>query len=130
MNEFPVVCGAKTRAGHPCRRRPVPGRRRYPNHGRQTRLILSELVWAPMHVFPGVLLGLAIAFGGAHAPQAVGVLYWLGSPGALSDARPPPFIGVRSQPTGARIRRTQIFPAAHFPGRPHWTAGSLARPIV
>ena len=31
-----------------------------------------------MHVFPGVLLGLAIAFGGAHAPQlslaAVGVL--------------------------------------------------------
>jgi hypothetical protein len=40
--------------------------------------ILSALVWAPMHVFPGVLLGLAIAFGGAHAPQlslaAVGVL--------------------------------------------------------
>jgi hypothetical protein len=31
-----------------------------------------------MHVFPGVLLGLAIGFGGAHAPQlslaAVGVL--------------------------------------------------------
>ena len=40
--------------------------------------ILSALVWAPMHVFPGVLLGLAVAFGGAHAPQlsiaAVGVL--------------------------------------------------------
>src|SRR5438874_6869060 len=40
--------------------------------------ILSALVWAPMHVFPGVLLGLAIAFGGAHAPQlslaTVGVL--------------------------------------------------------
>jgi membrane protein DedA with SNARE-associated domain len=40
--------------------------------------ILSAPVWAPMHVFPGVLLGLAIAFGGAHAPQlslaAVGVL--------------------------------------------------------
>jgi hypothetical protein len=40
--------------------------------------ILSALVWAPMHVFPGVLVGLAIAFGGAHAPQlslaAVGVL--------------------------------------------------------
>ena len=40
--------------------------------------ILSALVWAPMHVFPGVLLGLAIAFGGAHAPQlslaAVGLL--------------------------------------------------------
>jgi membrane protein DedA with SNARE-associated domain len=40
--------------------------------------ILSALVWAPMHVFPGVLLGLAITFGGAHAPQlslaAVGVL--------------------------------------------------------
>jgi membrane protein DedA with SNARE-associated domain len=31
--------------------------------------ILSALVWAPMHVFPGVLLGLAVAFGGAHAPQ-------------------------------------------------------------
>jgi SNARE associated Golgi protein len=40
--------------------------------------ILSALVWAPMHVFPGVLVGLAIAVGGAHAPQlslaAVGVL--------------------------------------------------------
>jgi len=40
--------------------------------------IISALVWAPMHVFPGVLLGLAIAFGGAHAPElslaAVGVL--------------------------------------------------------
>jgi hypothetical protein len=40
--------------------------------------ILSALVWAPMHVFPGVLIGLAIAFGGAHAPElslaAVGVL--------------------------------------------------------
>jgi membrane protein DedA with SNARE-associated domain len=40
--------------------------------------ILSALVWAPMHVFPGVLLGLAVAFGGARAPQlslaAVGVL--------------------------------------------------------
>jgi membrane protein DedA with SNARE-associated domain len=31
--------------------------------------VLSALVWAPMHVFPGVLLGLAIAVGGAHAPQ-------------------------------------------------------------
>jgi membrane protein DedA with SNARE-associated domain len=29
--------------------------------------ILSALVWAPMHVFPGVLVGLAIAFG-AHSP--------------------------------------------------------------
>jgi len=31
--------------------------------------ILSALVWAPMHVFPGVLVGLAIAFGGANAPE-------------------------------------------------------------
>jgi membrane protein DedA with SNARE-associated domain len=40
--------------------------------------ILSALVWAPMHIFPGVLVGLAIAFGGAHAPElsfaAMGVL--------------------------------------------------------
>jgi hypothetical protein len=40
--------------------------------------ILSALVWAPIHVFPGVLLGLAIALGGAHAPElslaAVGAL--------------------------------------------------------
>jgi membrane protein DedA with SNARE-associated domain len=40
--------------------------------------IVSALVWAPMHVFPGVLVGLAIAFGGVHAPElslaAVGVL--------------------------------------------------------
>jgi len=44
--------------------------------------ILSALVWAPMHVFPGVLIGLAVAFGGAHAPQlslvAVGVLILVG----------------------------------------------------
>jgi membrane protein DedA with SNARE-associated domain len=40
--------------------------------------ILSALVWAPMHVFPGVLVGLAIGLGGVHAPEltlaAVGVL--------------------------------------------------------
>jgi len=40
--------------------------------------ILSALVWAPIHVFPGVLVGLAIAFGGARAPElsvaAIGVL--------------------------------------------------------
>ena len=30
--------------------------------------VLSALVWAPLHVFPGVLVGLAIAFG-AHAPE-------------------------------------------------------------
>jgi len=39
--------------------------------------ILSALVWAPLHVFPGVLIGLAIAFG-THAPElsvaALGVL--------------------------------------------------------
>src|SRR2546430_4849069 len=39
--------------------------------------ILSALVWAPMHVFPGVLVGWAIAFG-AHSPAfslaALGVL--------------------------------------------------------
>src|SRR5919198_6629453 len=34
--------------------------------------------------------------------------------------------GVRSQPTGARIRRTQIFP----PGRPHWTIRSLEKQIL
>ena len=44
--------------------------------------ILSALVWAPMHVFPGVLVGLAIAFG-PHSPAlslaALGllVLGWL-----------------------------------------------------
>ena len=40
--------------------------------------ILSALVWAPLHVFPGVLVGLAIAFGGAHSPAlsiaALGIL--------------------------------------------------------
>jgi membrane protein DedA with SNARE-associated domain len=40
--------------------------------------ILSALVWAPIHIFPGVLVGLAIAFGGTHAPElslaAIGVL--------------------------------------------------------
>jgi membrane protein DedA with SNARE-associated domain len=44
--------------------------------------IVSALVWAPMHVFPGVLVGLAIAFAG-HSPAlslaALGVLVvgWL-----------------------------------------------------
>src|SRR5262245_12498625 len=37
--------------------------------------ILSALVWAPMHVFPGVLVGLAIVLGGANASlAAIGVL--------------------------------------------------------
>jgi membrane protein DedA with SNARE-associated domain len=31
--------------------------------------ILSAVVWAPIHVFPGVLIGLAIAFGGTRAPE-------------------------------------------------------------
>ena len=88
--------------------------------------ILSALVWAPMHVFPGVLLGLAIAFGGAHAPQlslaAVGVLILGWIAWSMIRNKTAAFFGVRSQPTGARIRRTQIFPAAHFPDRPHWTA--------
>ena len=44
--------------------------------------ILSALEWAPMHVFPGVLVGLAIAFGGqspALSLAALGVLVlgWL-----------------------------------------------------
>jgi membrane protein DedA with SNARE-associated domain len=45
--------------------------------------ILSALVWAPMHVFPGVLVGLAITLGGAHAPEltlaavAVLTLAWI-----------------------------------------------------
>jgi threonine/homoserine/homoserine lactone efflux protein len=40
-------------------------------------------VWALIHVFPGAVVGLAIAFGGAHAPTlvfaAIGVLIlaWL-----------------------------------------------------
>jgi membrane protein DedA with SNARE-associated domain len=34
---------------------------------------LSALVWAPLHVFPGIFVGMAIALGGAHA-QPLGVL--------------------------------------------------------
>jgi SNARE associated Golgi protein len=40
--------------------------------------ILSALVWALIHVFPGALVGVAIAFGGAQAPTlafaAIGLL--------------------------------------------------------
>jgi len=40
--------------------------------------ILSALIWAPIHIFPGVLVGLAMALGGVHAPEltlaAVGIL--------------------------------------------------------
>jgi membrane protein DedA with SNARE-associated domain len=56
----------------------LAGMLRMPSRQFYVANILSALVWAPMHVFPGVLLGLAVAFGGAHAPQlslaAVGVL--------------------------------------------------------
>jgi membrane protein DedA with SNARE-associated domain len=33
--------------------------------------ILSALVWAPAHVFPGALLGLAARLGGASAEQLI-----------------------------------------------------------
>jgi membrane protein DedA with SNARE-associated domain len=40
--------------------------------------ILSALIWAPIDIFPGVLVGLAMALGGVHAPEltlaAVGIL--------------------------------------------------------
>jgi membrane protein DedA with SNARE-associated domain len=35
--------------------------------------VLSALVWAPLHVFPGIFVGIAIALGGVHAQQ-LGVL--------------------------------------------------------
>jgi membrane protein DedA with SNARE-associated domain len=35
--------------------------------------VLSALVWAPLHVFPGIFVGMAIALGGVHAQQ-LGVL--------------------------------------------------------
>jgi membrane protein DedA with SNARE-associated domain len=35
--------------------------------------VLSALLWAPLHVFPGIFVGMAIALGGVHAKQA-GVL--------------------------------------------------------
>ena len=39
MTILPVTCGARTQvADHPCRRKPVPGRRRCPNHGGMTPL--------------------------------------------------------------------------------------------
>ena len=75
--------------------------------------ILSALVWAPMHVFPGVLVGLAIAFG-AHSPAlslaALGVLVlgWI----AWSMIK-------RKTAAVLECARTQIFPAAHSPRRPH-----------
>jgi membrane protein DedA with SNARE-associated domain len=31
--------------------------------------VLSALVWAPLHVFPGIFVGMAIALGGVHAQQ-------------------------------------------------------------
>jgi membrane protein DedA with SNARE-associated domain len=99
----------------------LAGTLRMPSRQFYVANILSALVWAPMHVFPGVLLGLAVAFGGAHAPQlslaAVGAdidLDRLEDDQIQDRCR----FGVRSQPTCARIRRMQIFPA-NFPGRPH-----------
>jgi membrane protein DedA with SNARE-associated domain len=35
--------------------------------------VLSALVWAPLHVFPGIFVGMVIALGGLHAQQ-LGVL--------------------------------------------------------
>lgn len=33
VDERHARCGARTRTGAPCKRKPVPGRRRCPNHG-------------------------------------------------------------------------------------------------
>ena len=94
--------------------------------------ILSALVWAPIHIFPGVLVGLAIAFGGAHAPElslaAVGVLIlaWIAwsmikrktasITGSIMDRS-----GNQDAP-GAGIRESAPPPIAHQ------TAPDVARP--
>jgi membrane protein DedA with SNARE-associated domain len=91
--------------------------------------ILSALVWAPIHIFPGVLVGVAIAFGGAHAPElslaAIGVLIlawiaWrmierktasimecpgnLNAPGSGSRASAPRPVAPRTAPEAARLQ--------------------------
>jgi hypothetical protein len=75
--------------------------------------VLSALVWAPLHVFPGIFAGMAIALGGVHAQQLgvlaiatviIGAIVWsllraqrqptraaaLGPPGEAAVERPPP----------------------------------------
>jgi membrane protein DedA with SNARE-associated domain len=69
--------------------------------------ILSALVWAPMHVFPGVLVGWAIAFG-THSPAlslaALGVLVlgWI----AWSMIKQPRRPACARLPNRARVRHT------------------------
>jgi len=80
--------------------------------------ILSALVWAPMHVFPGVLVGLAIALGGVHAPEltlaAVGVLIlaWIAwsmikrkAAGIVDSAAGQHAPGSSRDKSGAQLRR-------------------------
>jgi hypothetical protein len=43
------------------------------DHPRDVANVLSALMWDPMHVFPGVLVGLAIAFGGAARIRTLGL---------------------------------------------------------
>ena len=81
--------------------------------------ILSALVWAPMHVFPGVLVGLAIAFGGAHAPElsfaAIGVAD-IGLDRVEHDqAQDSQHYGPPRQPRRARTRHPRICAAMYRP---------------
>ena len=73
--------------------------------------ILSALVWGPMHVFPGVFLGLAVVMVGGRAPQfslaAVGVLIlaWIAWR-AIRDKTVPPFEGATNQQDPGSDART------------------------
>jgi membrane protein DedA with SNARE-associated domain len=80
--------------------------------------VLSALVWAPLHVFPGIFVGMAIALGGVHAQQLgvlalgalmIGVIAW-----SLLKARrrpaPPAATEIASEaaagrPPPGRVRR-------------------------
>jgi len=84
--------------------------------------ILSALVWAPIHIFPGVLVGLAIAFGGAHAPElslaAVGVLILAWIAWSMIKRKTASITGSimdRSGNQDARSRHSRICAAAHRP---------------
>jgi hypothetical protein len=91
--------------------------------------IVSALVWAPMHIFPGVLVGLAIAFGGAHAPElslaAVGAS-WIAwsmikrkTAGVLASWTAQP-ANTRPDQAPANLRRGHLSPS-----EPHRTAPKL-----
>jgi membrane protein DedA with SNARE-associated domain len=82
--------------------------------------ILSALVWAPIHVFPGVLVGLAMALGGVQLTlAAVGILIlaWIAWSIIKRKAVAIVYSSAGRHPTGSSRDKSGPPPRDHRPGR-------------